>query len=31
MKLSVLDLIPLRRGQTSRDALLASQALAREA
>ncbi|MGO1638788.1 MAG: LLM class flavin-dependent oxidoreductase [Ancrocorticia populi] len=31
MKLSVLDLIPLRSGQTSRDALLASQALAHEA
>ena len=31
MKLSVLDLIPLRRGQTSRDALLASRSLAREA
>ena len=29
--LSVLDLIPLRRGQSSRDALVASQALAREA
>ena len=27
--LSVLDLIPLRRGQSSRDALVASQALAR--
>lgn len=31
LKLSVLDLIPLRQGQSSRQALLASQALAREA
>ena len=31
MKLSVLDLIPVRTGQTSRQALLASQALANEA
>lgn len=31
LRLSVLDLIPLRNGQTSRHALLASQALAREA